>query len=607
MKNRISGFVKQLIEYYSKRSLTLVISMSFTLVAVLCIGISSVVLMGYFSDKMEDENTYSVNQVISQVNNNIESYVRNMMRISDAIYYSAIKNIDISQDSITKELNVLYEANKDSLVSIACYTREGSLVAATPVATSKAGLDVTEQAWFKTAMNRVENLHFSRPHVQNLFDYNPYRYYWVISLSRAVTFNNDGQNEKGVLVVDMNYSGIEQLLRRMNFNDNNEYIYLMDGDGNIIYHPKHKLINAGIMEENNLTAAGYEDGNHNEEFDGVRRVVTVKTVGYTGWKIVYVVDRASFEIANTQIKWFVLFVVLITVILLIFVNQVISLKVAKPIQDLDESVRGLENGNLDVDIYIGGTQEIEHLGHTLNTVVSRLKQLMDDIVKEQEEKRKSELDALQSQINPHFLYNTLDSIVWMIEGERYEDAIFMITQLASLFRISLSKGKNVITIEDELTHAKNYMNIQKVRYKNKFQAEYEIDESILKYCTVKLVIQPVLENAIYHGMESMDGDGLILVRGYAENGKILIHVIDNGLGMSSAQVKELLKGKKQSGSGKKGSGVGLVNVHQRIRLRFGGEYGLRIESRPDEGTDVCICLPMITCEEYYEKAGDGND
>ncbi|MDD6572529.1 MAG: cache domain-containing protein, partial [Thermoflexaceae bacterium] len=229
MKNRVNGFFKRLIEYYNKKSLTLVISMSFTLVAVLCIGISSVVLIGFFSDKLEEEKTTSVKSIVSQVNNSIEGYVRNMMRISDAIYYSAIKDIDISSDSITKELNVLYEANKDSLVSIACYTKEGELIAAIPVATSKEGLDVTEQIWFQTALERVENLHFSRPHVQNLFDYNPYRYYWVISLSRAVTFNDNGQNETGVLVVDMNYSGIEQQLRRMNLDENEEYIYLMDG------------------------------------------------------------------------------------------------------------------------------------------------------------------------------------------------------------------------------------------------------------------------------------------------------------------------------------------------------------------------------------------
>lgn len=243
------------------------------------------------------------------------------------------------------------------------------------------------------------------------------------------------------------------------------------------------------------------------------------------------------------------------------------------------------------DIYVGGSLEVEHLGMTLRSTVEQLRQLMDDIVKEQEKKRKSELDALQSQINPHFLYNTLDSIVWMIEGERYQDAVFMITQLASLFRISLSRGKTIISIADEIKHAKNYMNIQKVRYKNSFSVEFDIDEEIMECCTVKLVIQPLLENAIYYGVEGMDGDGEIKVKGYRKNQDIYIEVSDNGFGMPQDVVDALLTENERVP--KKGSGVGLINVYNRIRLRFGNAYRLEIESIPDEGTIVRIHLPYV--------------
>ena len=247
--------------------------------------------------------------------------------------------------------------------------------------------------------------------------------------------------------------------------------------------------------------------------------------------------------------------------------------------------------NLNPDIYVGGSLEVEHLGMTLRSTVEQLRQLMDDIVKEQEKKRKSELDALQSQINPHFLYNTLDSIVWMIEGERYQDAVFMITQLASLFRISLSRGKTIISIADEIKHAKNYMNIQKVRYKNSFSVEFDIDEEIMQCCTVKLVIQPLLENAIYYGVEGMDGDGEIKVKGYRKDQDIYIEVSDNGFGMPQDVVGALLTENERVP--KKGSGVGLINVYNRIRLRFGNAYRLEIESIPDEGTIVRIHLPYV--------------
>ena len=227
---------------------------------------------------------------------------------------------------------------------------------------------------------------------------------------------------------------------------------------------------------------------------------------------------------------------------------------------------------------------------------------MQDIVVKQEEKRKSELDALQSQINPHFLYNTLDSIVWMITGERYKDAVFMITQLASLFRISLSRGKTIIKVEDEIQHAQNYMNIQKIRYKNAFQVEFQIEPEILNCCTVKLVVQPLLENAIYYGMEYMDGEGLIIVRGYRKEEDVYLEVQDNGLGMPEEAAAQLLK--ENDRERKRGSGVGLVNVHNRIKLRFGQQYGLIIESHPDEGMLVRIHIPFVPFTEETQKLLD---
>jgi two-component system sensor histidine kinase YesM len=298
-------------------------------------------------------------------------------------------------------------------------------------------------------------------------------------------------------------------------------------------------------------------------------------------------------------KYFVILLVGLSLLVVALINRLVSARIAMPLQKLNTSVQEWEAGNLNPSIYVGGSAEVEHLGRTLRSTVEQNQQLMHDIVIEQEEKRKSELDALQSQINPHFLYNTLDSVVWMIEGERYDDAVFMITQLASLFRISLSRGKTIISIEDEVKHAENYMNIQKVRFKNKFQVEFDVDEEIMHCCTVKLVLQPLLENAIYYGVEYMDGDGVILVRGYRSGEFVMLEVEDNGLGMTQDMVNEIMSGKPHVRS--HGSGVGLKNVHNRIALRFGADYGLGIDSVPDEGTRVCIRLPYI---EYSEETAE---
>ena len=365
----------------------------------------------------------------------------------------------------------------------------------------------------------------------------------------------------------------------------------MDSDGEIIYHPNQKLIYTNLYEENNLAAVNYEDGSREEVFNGEKRLVTVKTVSYTGWKIVSVVPMSSFNMGLSGTRMFAILLVSLCMLMIIVINQLVSARIAKPLQRLNESVKEWESGNMNPDIYVGGSMEVEHLGKTLRSTVEQIRELMHDILVEQEEKRKSELDALQSQINPHFLYNTLDSIVWMIEGERYEDAVFMITQLASLFRISLSRGKTIISIEDEVKHAQNYMHIQRVRYKNKFTIDFKVEEDILSCCTVKLVIQPLLENAIYYGVECMDGDGEIEVVGYRKEHDVYIEVRDNGLGMPEETVDALLT--ENNRVRKKGSGVGLINVHKRIQLRFGKPYGLEIESQPDEGTTVRIHLPDI--------------
>lgn len=585
--------IRELLTHKNKktRSMQMTISISFTILSVCCMCLLGVMLYQQFTRKAENLTVENSRQLLNQTTINLEDYLRNMRRISDAMYYTVIKNTDIGSESLEDSMNLLYEANKDKLVSVACYTNDGKLTEASPIATEKPGVDVKSQKWFQDAAGELENFHFSTPHVQNLFDDPSYRYYWVVSLSRTVELTRNGNSMLGVLLVDMNYSSIEQLLEKANTDTSGEYVYLMAPDGEIIYHPKQNLIHMGLYEENNTEAAGYEDTTVKENFHGEKRLVTVKTISYTGWKLISVVPMKSFSMGMTGMRNLVVLLVALTVLAVVILNQMVSARISKPLRRLNDSVKEWEAGNMNPDIYIGGSMEVEHLGKTLRSTVAQIRQLMDDIVVEQEEKRKSELDALQSQINPHFLYNTLDSIVWMITGERYDDAVFMITQLASLFRISLSKGKTVIKIEDEVKHARNYMNIQKTRYKNSFEVDFQIEEDILDGCIVKLVLQPLLENAIYYGMEFMDGEGEIHVRGYRKDKDVYLEVEDNGLGMPEEEAAELLNGKERPH--KHGSGVGLVNVHSRLKLRFGEAYGLVIHSCPDEGMMVQIHIPYI--------------
>lgn len=586
--------MRRLAKTYQRRSIQFTISISFTAIAIISMGFVGLTLYEKYTENSKQLVTQKNKQLMDQASLNLNTYIRNMMNISDTMYYSVIKSKDLAFEDMDKEMALLYEVNKDNLISIACFDDSGQLIAASPVATMKTDVSVQSQDWFIQANRRIENLHFSKPHVQDLFDDSNYRYYWVVSLSRVVSLTYQGNTSRGILLVDMNFSDIEQLFSKVNAKGEG-YVYLTDNEGELIYHPRLKMIYTNLMEENNKEAAQYEDGTHMEKFQKEERAVVVKTVGYTGWKIISVTPIKEIAINLNQFKFFTVIILGVSVIVIIIGNILISEQVTNPIRKLEKSVRDLENGNLNSNIYMGGSHEIQHLGKTITSMVNQMKYLMDDIVKEQEAKRKSELDALQSQINPHFLYNTLDSIVWMVESERYPEAISMVTALASLFRISLSKGKNIISIKDEIEHAKNYLQIQKVRYKDQFSIELDVAPEIMDYSTIKLIIQPLLENAIYYGVESMRDEGIISIRGYEEDGDIYIEVSDNGMGIPFEEQSLLLTDNNRAR--KRGSGIGLMNVQQRIQLYFGKEYGLQIQSELDEGTTIIIHLPKV---EYKE-------
>lgn len=605
----MGGFLSSIMErwgkFYRRSSIQVILSLSFTAVAVAGMIFLGLTLFLRFSASNNAQLAKNSQRVLAQVNLNLDAYLRGMMRVSDTMYYRVIKNADLESDSLDAQMALLYENSRDSLVSIAVFAQSGELVSATPLATLKKSVSPQRQDWFAAAVDRIENLHFSTPHVQNLFEDPDYRYRWVVSLSRQVELTRAGSIEGGVLLVDMSFSGIEQICKDVELASSDGYLYLIDGDGEIIYHPRQQLIYAGLLEENNRTAAGYEDGSHAETFGGAKRQVTVKTVGYTGWKLVGVVPADNIWDNYGQLLLFFLFVVLFSIFLLVFVNLHLSERISVPIKTLERAVKELEAGREEVDIDVSGPYEIEHLGHSIRSMVSTMRHLMDDIIEQEAQKRRSELDVLQSQINPHFLYNTLDSVVWMTENGRTDEAILMVTSLARFFRISLSRGSNIIPIADELEHARHYLTIQKMRYKNKFSAVIAAEDGVEGLYTIKLIVQPILENAIYHGMAYADGDGEITVRARRDGEDVVIEVADNGPGMPEEMVERLLDQSYAAAPGTKGSGIGLRNVHQRIRLTFGEEYGLAIHSEPDAGTTVCIRLPVLEGPEAAAVRREG--
>ena len=220
----------------------------------------------------------------------------------------------------------------------------------------------------------------------------------------------------------------------------------------------------------------------------------------------------------------------------------------------------------------------------------RIQDLMEQNVKDQEAKRKSELKALQSQINPHFLYNTLDSIIWMAEGKKYEEVVLMTASLARLLRQSISNEDEVVPISREVEYAKGYLTIQKMRYKDKLEFQIDVEPSILNIPLIKLVLQPIIENAIYHGLKYKESKGLLLVKGFMKDGNAVLKVIDDGVGMDEETLAHIYDRHKVNYHS---NGVGVYNVQKRLKLYYGENYGITYESEQGVGTTATITIPGI--------------
>ena len=573
------------------------IFMYFTVTAIIAIALISLIIFQRFTNSLNATIIEENSGIVGQLGESVDSYLRNAMKVSDSIYYNVIKNTDISNDDIKKGMNLIYVNNDNMIDDIALISGKGELIESMPALRLKDNSDVLEKDFFKKSMAESEYINFSMPHIRDLFDRNESSYSWVISLSRAVEVTDEGKATQALLLINLNYRYFEEIFSNVNLG-NGGYVYLTNDRGDIIWHPKQNEIYSGRFKEDNKYAATLKDGITVENLRGKNITLNVRTIGYTGWKLVGVTPSAALGVDGIKFRFFVLFVADLFLFLLAMINAFISDKISNPIKRLDGSVREIESGNLDVEILPSGSYEVEHLGKSIKNMLGRIKVLMSDLVAEHNAKRKSEFDTLQSQINPHFLYNTLDIIVWMIENENSDKAVNIVTALAKFFRISLSKGKNIITVKDEVEHVRNYLMIQNMRFKNRFEYSIDVDEKVLSYSSLKLMLQPLVENAIYHGMEFMDGDGEIDVKVFKEDDSLYFTITDNGLGMSEDMVETLLS--KDFVPSKKGSGIGVKNVNERIKLYFGSEYGLKVESEPDEGTKITIHLPAVVYGENDE-------
>ena len=540
-------------------------------------------LRSYRAAIVESARTNSA-QAVSQVVGSVGNYVHTL---DSAV---AIVQEQLQEDAAPRDAFLgAFLTARPEVAAITVYDADGSLLNcwAQDGRTPKA--DILRNLSFDlTTAQRLSGGYISTPHVESIFTgYYP----WVVSIVRPVPDNAAAR----WLSVDLSFTELAATISNVGIGQHG-YCYLMDERGNMVYHPQQQLLYAGLKKEEAGRLACLGDGTY--VADTV--IYSVQRVPNSPWRVVGVsyIDETVNESFWQMVRIAVATAALIFVAALA-VGWVLSRLLSRPLQQLENAMEAFEQ---DADHFafhaVRGTREVQNLSDSFGHMVGRIQQLMTTVREEEIDLRKTELKALQAQINPHFLYNTLDSIAWMCERGKNADAVQMVHALARLFRISISRGHELIPIEKELQHAEAYLQIQKYRYKNQFTYHFTVDEGCLHCLCNKITLQPIIENAIVHGLDLMVDAGHIEITVRPDGGDILLIVADDGIGMEPEQVAALLQTEPSDRTG-----IGVKNVNDRLRIYFGPEYGLSITSAPYEGTTVTIRTPRVPedREGEYDK------
>lgn len=539
------------------------------------------VFVAVYNNSIRNNTITASEQAVTQVTNTVSDYTKNMkelMELLQGYYRGEPEERDTAIDTLI--------ITRNDVVAVTCYDEEGTLVESW-AGNRQLKKDVFQNLSFDPEQKYEKGkISISKPHVETLLaDYYP----WVVSMKQPIE-TKDGQ--KSIVVMDFRFSQIADFVDEVGIGPHG-YCFIMDQDGNMVYHPQQQLIFSGLKEENLELLKDRPDG-YLEQSDVI---YTIQTMEDSGWRVVgvsYVDELITQRVQN---------VVAILLGLLLFVlfsaicsSLVFSRMISRPVKRLIQAMEQFEDSASDFTYHaVEGSREIGELSHSFGHMVVQIQQLMEKVREEEITLRKAELRALQAQINPHFLYNTLDAIGWLCEEERTQDAVEMVNALAKLFRISISKGHEIIPVEKELEHARSYLKIEKFRYKQ-FTYSFDVDEDCLNYYCNKITLQPIIENAIYHGLDRMVDEGEIRIGVHSRGDNLVFTVEDNGIGMTKEQCREILEGS----AGDK-TGIGIRNVNNRIKIYFGEQYGIQIDSELDEGTTVTIIMPKIGEGGYEER------
>lgn len=570
--------------------------LSFFIIAVIPLLLLGLITYSASSRMINTKVEIYVEQMIIKVKENIEYYFRDLQSLAYMISVNTDLLTALREETVLDRWKEINYENKlkhflASLTSTRAEVRGIYVISADEKKIYSSGPPILisylqSYDWYQVITNSNEHSLITDIHEDNYADalfYNPSK---VVTYAQRIT-DLDGR-KLGWILIDLNYSFVTKMLDNLELWDQGQ-ITVLDSKGKLIFGTDQA---AAKYQESNFRQLYLRDwGSQIRKAQGQKELVVYRTVAFCGWKVVFSIIYDVLQKENITIRNLTLVISLILLAVAIYLAVHFSKKVSDPIHTLCSSMKEVEEGNLDVSIRIRSMTELNLLATSFNRMVEKIRNLMENIYDVQRKKRQAELDALQAQINPHFLYNTLDSVRWLAKIYNIEEIAKIISALENLLRASISKTNDLITIGDEIENVRNYLSIQLFRYGNNFSVTYRIDPSVSSYLTPRLILQPIVENAIYHGVESMV-DGEIKIGVHGDSAGISFEVLDNGPGITPEKVTAIMEGKRQNKD--RFSGFGLKNVAERLNLYFGQEYGLSIENREHKGTKVLIRIPRIS-------------
>lgn len=574
------------------RSKLLLYFLTLILFPIITLGILGNVI---YSRSIEEQTNGYTEQMLEQVTRNVEFYIHDMENI---IFYLSQepqvmtflrqegKIAEDKRDSSLRRILDVYTSTHPEIAGILLVNDKDVYISNELHRISRDPL--TEEIWYKRAVVSPRELQlFSKPIGRNISTTLNYSADEVVSLVKAVVDPITGK-PLGVILIDLKLDKFKQVIESVRLGKHG-FLYIMDGNDGIVYAP----VNPVVYRVRNEWLTN-SSGRLVKPILGSDFQIIYKESRYTKWKTVgiFSLNETLKEVAD--LRYYSIFIGVFTLILAVAAAFYFTASIAKPLGKLRSLMKRAEEGDLSVRFNSKYNDEIGQLGNSFNNMIKEISNLIDMVYLEQKQKREAELKTLQAQIKPHFLYNTLDTIQWMAQDHGATDIVHVVGALANLFRIGLSKGREMITVREELEHIKSYLTIQKARYEDKLHYEILYTEEVLKYNVLKLVLQPLVENAIYHGIHAKRSGGTITVMVKVEGQRLHFTVADNGMGMKEEKVQEinqLLQGgrQEQPSSG----GFGIFNVNERIRLSFGPEYGLEYTSTYTEGTRVELWHPLL--------------